>query len=171
VSWITKILGFEGKELLEGVDIILSRFKGKPIGELEASEIKLEFERLLQTRDSEVEETIRTELGVKERILVAELTQGDNFTKRARPSVVYFGLLAIAVNYMLTPIVSLVAQAINEIPPDPISITLPVEFWVAWGGIVSTWVVGRSAEKRGTRNRLVSAVTGTPLTGGTLLSG
>jgi hypothetical protein len=117
----------------------------------EKQQFKLQMESLLQQRDAEVEETIRTELGAKERVLVAELTQGDSYTKRARPTVVYAGLVFIFVNYTIAPLLGLGA------------LELPAEFWVAWGGIVATWSIGRSAEKRGTRNKLISTITGSKL--------
>ena len=63
----------------------------------------MQIESLLQKRDSEIEATIRQELQAKERILVAELTQGSTFTKAARPTVVYYGLFAIFSNYTLIP--------------------------------------------------------------------
>jgi hypothetical protein len=118
-------------------------------------EFQEELEALLQKRDSQVEQTIRAELDSKERVLVAELTQGDTYTKRARPTVVYFGLLVVFFNYCLVP--ALQTFTGREVSPWD----LPTEFWVAWGGIVSTWVIGRSAEKRGTRNRVTGFVTGT----------
>jgi hypothetical protein len=120
----------------------------------ERQKAQLELESLLQKRDSEIEETIRTELGAKERILVAELQQGDNYTKRARPTVVYVGLGAIIFNYCLVPCIQTVAST----PITPFN--LPTEFWAAWGGIVATWSIGRSAEKRGTRNKVTSFITG-----------
>ncbi len=160
MSWISKLLGGGVKEVLGGVDSIIGRFKASPE---EKQAFKLELEQLLQKRDSEVEQTIRAELGAKERILVAELTQSDNYTKRARPTVVYSGLGFIFLNYCLVPIV----QTFSSVEVNPFE--LPTEFWVAWGGIVSTWVVGRSAEKRGVRNRAVSTVTGTPISTTSLL--
>jgi len=117
----------------------------------EKNEFKLQLEALLQKRDAEVEETIRTELGAKERVLVAELTQGDSYTKRARPTVVYAGLVMIFFNYTIAPIIGVGA------------LELPVAFWGSWGGIVATWSIGRSAEKRGTRSKLTSAITGSKL--------
>jgi len=163
MGFLGDIFGGGLKGAMEGVDVILSRFKGKPIGEQEKAEIKLALEQLLQKRDSEIEQTIRTELTAKERILVAELSSGDNYTRRARPTVVYFGLLVITYNYCVIPTI----QTLQGLMLQPFA--LPTEFWIAWGGIVSTWVVGRSAEKRGTRNRLVSNITGAPLVGSRLL--
>lgn len=132
----------------------------------ERLELQNEMESLLQQRDAEVEKTIRAELGAKERTLVAELQQGDNYTKRARPTVVYAGLLFIAINHVLFPIVArLLTLFAGELAAEDIAmltapIDLPTQFWAAWAGICSVWVLGRSAEKRGMRNKLVSAITG-----------
>ena len=41
-----------------------------------------------------------------------------------------------------------------------VSIELPPGFWVAWGTIVTGYVVGRSAEKSGFRNKVVEALAG-----------
>ena len=112
------------------------------------------MQALLQQRDSEIEQTMRQELQAKERILVAELTQGSTYTKAARPTVVYYGLFAIFTNYTLIPTLQ---WAFGSTPE---AFALPTEFWVAWGGIVSTWAIGRSAERRGARNKAVSLVTG-----------
>jgi hypothetical protein len=118
--------------------------------------MQTELEEILQRRDSEVEQTIRTELAAKERVLVAELQQGDTFTKRARPSVVYFGLAAITVDLVFRIGMVLRGVPVSEMP----STFIPTEFWYAWGGIVSTWVIGRSAEKRGARNKVTDFITG-----------
>jgi len=132
----------------------------------EQAQFKLDMETLLQQAGSELEQTMRAELGAKERIMVAELTQGDNYTKRARPTVVYFGLALIAWNYSVVPFVG--ALTIYTVPLMP----LPSEFWYAWGGIVATWSVGRTMEivatwsvgrtmeRRGAKNNLLTLVTG-----------
>ena len=160
MSFISKILGGGAKEVLGGVDKLIGRFKASP---QEKQAFKLELEKLLQQKDAEIEETIRAELGAKERVLVAELQQGDSYTKRARPTVVYAGLVFIFVNYVLVPTVQNFAGA-NIEPFD-----LPTEFWAAWGGIVATWSIGRSAEKRGARSKAVSMITGTPIVSSSLL--
>lgn len=116
----------------------------------EKQEFKLRMEGMLQQREATLQESIQSELSAKERVLVAELNQSDNFTKRARPSVVYFGLAAIALNYVIGPWITYLLGK-----PVP-SIDLPVEFWTAWGGIVATWSIGRSFEKSGKPNRVAS---------------
>ncbi len=121
----------------------------------EKNKFKLELESLLQKRDSQIEQTFRSELQAKERILVAELQQGDSYTKRARPTLVYFGLMVIFFNYCLIPLLQF-AQGATQFTP----FALPSEFWLAWGGVVGTWSIGRSAERVGFNNKLTKSITG-----------
>lgn len=151
MSFIADILGTSLKGTVEGIGNTIKKFVTT---DGDRMSMQLELEGLLQRRDSEVEQTIRTELETKEKIIVAELQQGDNFTKRARPSVVYFGLAVIFYNYCVIP----TAQMWKGVAIS--AFALPMEFWIAWGGIVSTWSVGRSAEKRGKRNKVTSFITG-----------
>lgn len=151
MSWLTKILSGGVGSLVEQVGGVVDKFH---ISGEEKQRFKLELEALLQKRDSEIEETIRSELQAKERILVAELTQGDNYTKRARPTVVYAGLAFIFFNYCLVPIIGKLFTV------DMPVLDLPNAFWAGWSGIVATWSVGRSFEKRGASNRVVRAITG-----------
>ncbi|MAF43728.1 MAG: hypothetical protein Unbinned7913contig1002_22 [Prokaryotic dsDNA virus sp.] len=115
--------------------------------------MQIQVEKILQETGNQIEQTVRQEMQSKERIITSELSQGDDFTKRARPTVVYYGLVAITID--------LVARYAGHFTGNPIPETmLPTEFWVAWGGIVSTWVIGRSAEKRGQTNKMVNFITG-----------
>ncbi len=123
----------------------------------EKNEFKLQMESLVQKRESELAQSIRAEMQAKERITTAELQQGDNYTKRARPTVVYFGLLVILINYVLFPMASrFLGLGIAESTP----LALPPEFCSGWSGIVATWSVGRSFEKRGVTNTLTRKLTG-----------
>ena len=158
MSFISNILGGGLTKVVGGIAKAADRFIETPD---EKREFTLAVETLLQKRDSEVEQTIRAELGAKERVLVAELQQGDSYTKRARPTVVYAGLVFIGINYVLFPIIGRVMGLFDiDVSTEPLA-DLPTEFWAAWGGICATWSIGRSAEKRGTRNKLVGAITGT----------
>lgn len=92
------------------------------------------------------------EIHAKRDIIVAELQQSDNFTKRARPAVVYTGLGAMVFNYCFIPFFKFVIGVIAQLGGSTITITpepfaLPPEFWWAWGGVLSVYVVGRSVEK------------------------
>jgi hypothetical protein len=151
MSWFTKLFSGSVGTLVDKVGGVVDKFH---LSGEEKQKFILEMETLVQKRDSEIEATIRTELQAKERVLVAELSQGDSYTKRARPSVVYAGLAFIAFNYCLVPVISKIAgQGIK--PLD-----LPAEFWYGWSGIVATWSIGRTAEKRGVSNRLTRTITG-----------
>ncbi len=121
----------------------------------ERHEFKLKMEALVQQRESEIQKTIQSEQQAKQSILAAELNQDDKFTKRARPMLVYFGLVMIAMNYMVFPILSRFFNIDGSPLPD-----LPMEFWAGWSGIVATWCIGRSAEKIGASNKVTRLVTG-----------
>lgn len=142
-----KIFGGGAKELVEGIGNVVDKFH---TSDEEKAAAKLEIEKLLQADRMKLQDSLQIELQAKERVLVAELQQGDNFTKRARPTVVYAGLAFIFFNYVVAPLFL----------PDQQSLQLPAEFWVAWGGIVGTWSIGRSFEKKGVVNKATSIVTG-----------
>ena len=152
MSWLTRIIGGGLSETVGKIGAVVDKFH---LSGEEKQAFTLAMEELLQKRDSEIEKTIQAELGAKERVLVAELTQGDNYTKRARPTVVYAGLAFIAFNYCLVPLVSRWTGAANVTPLE-----LPAEFWYGWSGIVATWSVGRSMEKRGSRSAFTGVATG-----------
>jgi hypothetical protein len=151
MNWFTRIFSGSIGSLVEQIGGVIDKFH---LSGEEKQKFKFELESLLQRRDSEIEETIRAELQAKEKVLVAELTQGDGYTKRARPTGVYAGLAFIFLNYCLIPAMRSLAHV--EVEP----FVLPNAFWAGWSGIVVTWSIGRSAEKRGARNRLASIITG-----------
>ncbi|HVL02205.1 MAG TPA: 3TM-type holin [Dongiaceae bacterium] len=166
MGWITNLLGGNAGNIISEVGNVADKFH---LSGEEKQQFQIEVEALLQKRDSELEQTLRKELEAKERVLVAELNQGDNYTKRARPTVVYFGLGLIFLNYCLIPGIQFLRGnatatcTVNEgVQNCAINsgIQLPAEFWWAWGGIVGTWSIGRSLEKAGANNRAVRAITG-----------
>jgi len=150
-GWIGKVFSGGIGSLAEKLGGVADRFIHSKD---EQAQFKLDMETLLQKAGSELEQTMRQELQTKESIMVAELTQGDNYTKRARPTVVYFGLAIIAWNYSVVPFMGAVLEMSMPMMP------LPSEFWFAWGGVVATWSVGRTMERRGAKNNLLSLVTG-----------
>jgi len=91
---------------------------------------------------------------VSQNIIVAEMQQGDRYTKRARPTVVYSGLLFIFLVHVAFPIF---AHFTGDAVPD---ISLPHEFWWAWTGVVAVWMTGRSMEKYGLENKATKMITG-----------
>jgi hypothetical protein len=149
---LASILGGGIGELADKIGGVVDRFVHT--GDEKAA-VMIELEKLAQQSASELENTMRTELQTKEKIMVAELTSGDSYTKRARPTVVYAGLVIIFINYVLAPILARFA-GIQDFP----ELTLPTEFWYGWSGIVATWSVGRSMERRGSKNNLLSVISG-----------
>ena len=123
-----------------------------------------------------IEDRDDTVVNAQKEIIVAEMNQSDTYTKRARPSVIYAGLLFIGLVYVVIPsiIKAILAISIATKAPGELATTkaviaelagltrleLPTEFWVAWGSVVSIWSIGRSVEKKGMANKLVSMITG-----------
>lgn len=157
MSWFTNLFSGGVSSIVDSVGEIADRFIET---DEEKKAFRLKAQEQVLKRMSEIETTARAELDAKQNIMVAELQQGDNYTKRARPTVVYFGLLVILYNYCLIPTVGVLITVFSEAPFDMPVFELPTEFWIAWGGIVSTWTIGRSAEKRGNMNRLTGLITG-----------
>lgn len=173
MSWFSKLFAGGVGEVVDKIGGTIDKFH---LSGEEKQEFKIKVQQVVAARESEIEQTIRKNLEAKERILVAELQQGDTYTKRARPTVVYFGLLMIALNYFLLPLGLMLSGNLDKLNQCTTIETdsgdleqrcergelfpLPGEFWAAWGGIVATWAIGRSFEKVGAGNSLSRAVTG-----------
>lgn len=117
------------------------------------------MEELTQQREKEVEETIRMELDAKKNILMAEMNQDDRYTKRARPTVVYVGLVFIllellGLRHIIMHSLGIEAEIIAN------SDQIFKIFLGVWGSVLGVYSIGRSVEKRGTRNSWTSLVTG-----------
>ena len=106
----------------------------------EKGKLNLELQKAIMAHQVEMEKTLQTELQAKERIIVAEMQQSDNFTKRARPSVVYIFLI-IVIGALARPMI------FGETPV--VLQQMPTEFWQVFGGVMSVWMLGRTAEKFG----------------------
>ncbi len=114
----------------------------------------------------------------KSEIIVAEMNQKDLFTKRARPMIVYSGLVMIGINHVLFPMLMRLfgmwyylkqetGEVIVTMPDSLVSllqpINLPEQFWYTWGGVCSIWIMGRTAEKAktsGNIGKLAALITG-----------
>lgn len=133
---------------------LVDRFLPQAATEQERLAAQLQIEQQLQARESAV-------LDTQKAVMTAEMAQGDNYTKRARPSIVYFGLVSIGLVHVLFPILAwLMLLATGHALADMPKIQLPAEFWFTWGGVCSVWIVGRSVERSGATNKIVSAITG-----------
>lgn len=120
----------------------------------EKRQFKLQIEAELSKRVAEAEATTRSIIDARAKVITAELQQGDNYTKRARPTLIYFGMGMICINYLIIPLI----QTVKGVAIAPF--ILPTEFWVAWGGAVSVYTIGRSFEKSGASNKFSRVSTG-----------
>lgn len=108
---------------------------------------QIRLQEMLEGREKSVVEAQKS-------IIVAEMNQGDAFTKRARPTIVYCGLAFTFMVHVAFPMIVFFA---GEDLPD---LSLPKEFWWAWTGVCGIWVFGRSMEKRGATNKVIDMITG-----------
>jgi hypothetical protein len=114
----------------------------------------LALNQQITDRFAQIEQSVNIQTQAQAGVTTAELTQGDNYTKRARPTLVYFGMVVIAFNYCVIPTIQLFNR--GDIKP----FDLPVYFWEALGGVVATWAIGRSWEKINGVNGISSIITG-----------
>lgn len=151
---INKIFGKGITEVVDSVGNIVDRFT---LSKEEKQEFKLEMQSRLMKMESELEETYRTELESRSDIIKAEMAQGDKYTKRARPTIVYGGMVFIFFVYVLIPLIAYIG---GTPPAEMPQIELPGEFWWAWGTVVGVYGIGRSAEKMGVTNQITQFMTG-----------
>jgi len=126
---------------------VINQFFPEKMSDAEKAAAQIRLQEMLQKRENTVIEAQRS-------IMVAEMQQSDAFTKRARPSLVYAGLVFIFLVHVAFPILAYLTS--KTLP----ALSLPQEFWWAWSGVCGVWVLGRSAEKRGATGKLVSMITG-----------
>jgi len=152
MSFISDILSGGAQGIIDGISGAVDKFV---VTGDEKNEMKLELEKVVTARMAMLNEQVNTEMNAKSAIIQAELNQGDNFTKRMRPTLGYFGMFAIFFNHCLMPLISQFMEMKIE------AFVLPTEFWLAWGGMMATYSIGRTQEKKGSQNKITAAITGT----------
>lgn len=148
---IKQIVSALSGNVIESVGNVVDKFVTT---DAEKTAAKLEMSKVILSHVEQAETSIRAEMDAKRAVIVAEMQSGDAYTKRARPTVVYGGLLAIFINHVVAPWLAVLSGA------EPPQINLPDQFWWAWGGVVSVWFIGRSAERRGIQHELIKQITG-----------
>lgn len=152
-SWLTGLLN--GGGLFQGIKELIGKFKMDPA---EKAEFELKLREIIERENRAVADQISAELQAKERIIIAELAQGDNYTKRMRPTIGYAGLGFIFLVHVFLPVFS---YSTGKPAPE---LTLPIEFWLAWGGYVATYSIGRDFVKKGVGNGTANKISGVPKT-------
>ena len=154
MSFFSKLFSAGISEVVDSVSGVVDKFT---LSKEEKLQFKAEMQSRLMQIESELEKTYRTEIEARADIIKAEMSQGDNYTKRARPTIIYTGLGFVFIVYVLLPFIAyLSGTPQNEMP----NIELPSEFWWAWGTVVSVYGAGRSAEKIGITNKITELATG-----------
>ncbi len=110
-----------------------------------SAEEKLKAATTIQQMIQERENVV---VNAKASIMVAEMNQDDNYTKRGRPTLLYAGLVFIFIVHVLIPLLSWLAVFLGK-PTTLPTFTLPPEFWWAWSGVCGLYVIGRTSEKQG----------------------
>jgi len=120
---------------------------------------KVELNELINKHEETLHKTYRQEINRSKEIMIAELNQSDKYTKRARPTVVYFGLVFIFLEILGVRIILLNHFGAADLVSDSTSVLQ--FFFTAWGGVVGVYAAGRSMEKRGISNIFTKISTGT----------
>jgi len=134
---------------------VITRFFPEKMSEADRAQAQIALQEMLEARENKV-------IDAQREVMVAEMNQGDTYTKRARPTIVYAGLFFILLVHVVLPVFSYVHILVTGSPPPEgvPDLALPGEFWATWGGVCGIWILGRSAEKRGIANKAVALITG-----------
>jgi hypothetical protein len=132
---------------------LVNRFFPPAMSDTEKAAAQIQIEQMLEQREAAL-------IDMQRSVITAEMSQGDNYTKRARPTIVYFGLGAIGLIHVLLPMLAWLILTIMGKPIVLPTIQLPEQFWFTWGGVCSIWVISRSAERRGQSSQMLSLITG-----------
>lgn len=103
---------------------------------------EMQMQQMLEDRENTV-------VQAKAAVMTAEMNQDDAYTKRGRPTIIYAGLVFIGLVHVAFPIIAWVWQMAKGGTVTMPDLALPAEFWMAWGGAVSIYILGRSNEKGG----------------------
>jgi len=152
VSWLGDAVKGGADSIVGG---IVNIFDDLHTSAEEKAAIAAQVQRVVLERMKVIEDSIQARYRMVMGVVEAEMKSGDNYTKRARPTLVYFGMLVIFLNHLILP-----WAAFFFTDTDLPKIELPTEFWYSWSGVVGLWVVGRSAEKSGVMNKATQLITG-----------
>ena len=124
-------------------------------GTQDPQKVQAAVTQLAETQAKVIDDDMQGKLDAeRSKVTLAELQSSDTFTRRARPTVVYAGLIFIFALHVLLPLVAFFKGGTAP------TYVLPEEFWWSWSGVVSVWVLGRSYEKVNVPGAINKAITG-----------
>jgi len=165
-GWLANIFSTGAGALVESVGNTLDKFI---TSKEEKAQLMIELEKVFQSRMSEIEQTTRAELDMKARIIEAEMKQDDKYTKRARPTIIYTGLIIAFMKIVLFPLIVVPLMLLSNAPIDMVEmirslsierVPMETEFWFAWTGVTGVYAFGRSREKQGDQSAIAQSMTG-----------
>ena len=159
---IDKLFSGGASAIAGAVDQLVGRFVESPA---EKNELTSELRQLIAQRDTEIEHTFRVEMESKQAIMVAEMKNGDKWTSRARPMIIYAGLGAFILNGTIFPIAMAIILTIQGVPWHLINMAqyqlpVPQELIAGWTVATSVYAWSRGKEKLGSGNAFTKALTG-----------
>lgn len=116
--------------LIDSIGSVVDKFH---LSKEEKAQIQIALEDAANRQFAIIEQSVQARYEAVTKIIQAEMASGDSYTKRARPTVVYFGLVLFGVQ--------VIGQFFGR------EIVIPPDFTYAWAGIVGVWMIGRSYEK------------------------
>lgn len=124
------------KPVLDGVNTLIGQFHISPEEKAQAQQAIADAAAKAQQAAQDYDVQLNTIAGQNIR---TEESSEDNFTRRARPAVVWMGNILIFWNYGLAPVLGAKWHWQPVLIPDA--------FWWTWGTVVTGYVFSRSTEK------------------------
>lgn len=155
--WLGEILGAGRGILGDSIGKIVEHYfpdKNKQ------DEIKNELMKIVAEKDAMVEQTLVSEIENKTKVMVAEIQSGDKYTSRARPTVVYAGIVMFVLAYIVLPFLAWLILLLAPAGTPALALTIPPDFMFAWAGVVGVYSFGRTMEKRGNGSAATQIITG-----------
>ncbi len=158
MNFLTTLLGGGASGIINSITNVVDELT---LSKEEKQEFKLKMQDKMMEMDRLAQEGFNKEIEARADIIKAEMAQGDKYTKRARPTIVYAGLLMIFIDYVVIPLIAHFNGSIDSLyHGDTYFLALPSEFWWAWTTVVGVYGVGRTAEKFGYVNKITNAMSG-----------
>jgi hypothetical protein len=142
MSVFKDILGFVGKatgitSVGDAAQILLDRIKADPDLEQKIREMELEKFKLELQENQSVRQ-----------LLSLEIQSEDKFVKRARPATLWIVIVILVGNFIVLPILNLIAVGFGLSPIQVTYPTLPEEVYWLFGALFSVYTGARSWDKR-----------------------
>lgn len=111
-------------------------------------QLKLELTKLQNDLQTKMSDAVTGDLANQRELIKAELSNEDPYVRRARPTIIWVGIIIFLFNYALLPFITTMVQLFGG-GFSFVPITLPTEFWGVWGIYTGGYAYLRTREKQG----------------------